>query len=118
MSTILIIEQEFLIRHLLMKVLGRAGYRAQGVASRTEALAILQTQPVHLILSDWQQSDRENHALCQEIRQVSAAPILMLASSSRKGELQHCLDLGVDEYIVKPFSLTEVRSRVRRLLTG
>ena len=54
--------------------------------------------------------------LCREIRQASPAPILLLVSSNRKSDLQRCLAWGADDCIAKPFTLTDVRSRVRRLL--
>ncbi len=115
-TTVLVIEQEFLIRCLLMKVLLLAVYCTQGVANRAEALALLRAQPADLILADGRICDHEAQMLCREIRQASPAPILLLVSSNRKSDLQRCLAWGADDCIAKPFTLTDVRSRVRRLL--
>jgi len=117
-TTILVIEQEFLIRRLLMKVLLRSGYRAWGVTNCTEALALLQKQAVDLILSDGRGFDSEADAHCRAMRQAVQAPILVLAASNRKSDLQRCLAWGADDCLPKPFTLAEVRGRVHGLLNG
>lgn len=117
-STILVIEQEFLIRRLLMKVLLLAGYQAQGVANGAEALTLLQKQSVDLILADGRVCAGGTNVAYQEIRQVTTAPILVLASSNRSSDLQRCLAWGADDCIAKPFTLAEVQGRVRCLLNS
>lgn len=116
MRTILVIEHELLIAQLLLKSLQMSGYQVYIATDKQQALSLLQSQPIDLILSDLPLSERDECLFCQEIRKHSSIPIIFLTTSSRATDIHRCLTLGANDYIVKPFALAEVRTKVNNLI--
>src|SRR5947209_8767112 len=117
MSRVLIIEDELPMRTALQDCLASEGYRVLGAADGERGLAhALQDKP-DLILLDIMMPRLDGYSLCAELRRRgNAVPILMLTAKGQVEDRVHGLDVGADDYLVKPFSTDELLARVRALL--
>jgi DNA-binding response OmpR family regulator len=81
-----------------------------------EALESFSANPVDLILLDVMLPGMDGFAVCQRIRQFSNVPIIMLTAKGEEHDRVRGLDVGADDYLVKPFSVMELLARVRAVL--
>ncbi len=81
-----------------------------------EALESFSANPVDLILLDVMLPRMDGFAVCQRIRQFSNVPIIMLTAKGEEQDRVRGLDVGADDYLVKPFSVMELLARVRAVL--
>lgn len=116
MKNVLIVDDEEKIREVIVSYLNKEGYHTREAATGTEALEILRSEPVHLIILDLMLPDLPGEEICQQIRRFSAVPILMLTAKSAEDERIQGLLMGADDYVVKPFSPREVVARVKAIL--
>ncbi len=114
--TILIADDDPHIRQLLVFALDKAGLNAVEAEDGEEALAYVARQPVDLIILDINMPKMDGLEVCRKIRASGELPILFL--SSRDDEIDRVLgiELGADDYVVKPFSPREVVARVIAIL--
>src|SRR6266702_5101015 len=117
MSRVLIIEDELPMRTALQDCLESEGYRVLGAADGERGLAhALQDKP-DLILLDIMMPRLDGYSLCAELRRRGhAVPILMLTAKGQIEDRVKGLDVGADDYLVKPFSTEELLARVRAVL--
>ena len=116
---ILVVEDEEDIVRLITFHLEKEGYRVTSTGSGREALKICFDQPLDLIILDIMLPELDGLEVCRRLRardKTAAVPILML--SARKEELDKVLglELGADDYMVKPFSVRELVARVRAMI--
>jgi DNA-binding response OmpR family regulator len=117
MSRILIIEDELPMRTALQDVLEAEGYRALAAADGASGLARAIAEKPDLILLDIMMPKLDGYAVCAELRRLSnPVPILMLTAKGQVEDRVAGLDVGADDYLVKPFSTEELLARVRALL--
>ena len=114
---ILVVDDESRMRKLVHDFLARNNYDVIEAANGEEALDIFyEDKDIALIILDVMMPKMDGWAVCKEIRAVSAVPIIMLtAKADEKDELKG-FELGVDEYIVKPFSPKILVARVEAVL--
>jgi two-component system, OmpR family, KDP operon response regulator KdpE len=84
--------------------------------SGADALAAFAAQPVNLIILDVNMPPPDGYAVCQQIRQASDVPILMLTVRDSIADKMRGFDLGVDDYLTKPFDHLELMARMRALM--
>jgi DNA-binding response OmpR family regulator len=113
-STILLVDDEDAVQKLLAYPLERDGFRVVQARDGEEALARFEQEPVDLVVLDLMLPKLDGLEVCKRLRASSTVPIIML--TARDDELDKVLGLGADDYITKPFSIREFRSRVRALL--
>lgn len=113
---ILIIEDEEGIIHLLKLYLRDAGYDTVAAKDGADGLALHAREHPDLIILDIMLPAIDGFEVCRRIRAWSKTPILMLTARSDVGDRITGLDLGADDYLVKPFSPRELLSRVRAIL--
>jgi DNA-binding response OmpR family regulator len=115
-STILLVDDEDAVLKLLTYPLEREGLRVLAARDGEQALALFASEPVDLVVLDVMLPKLDGLEVCRRLRAESTVPIIML--SARGDELDKVLglELGADDYITKPFSIREFRSRVRALL--
>ncbi|WP_092389871.1 two-component system response regulator CreB [Halopseudomonas salegens] len=113
---ILIIEDEPAIADALLYALATEGFDTHWCALAGDGMAWLQQQPVDLIMLDVGLPDESGFELCRRIRQFSNVPVMFL--TARKEEVDRIvgLEIGADDYVVKPFSPREISARVRAIL--
>jgi len=121
MPVILIAEDEEDIRHLLAMHLRQEGHSILEAADGQEALELFARSPVDLILLDVMMPRLNGFQVLTRVRESSDIPVIFLTAQLEEEDKILGLGLGADDYVVKPFSLLEIASRVnaqlRRFLT-
>jgi len=115
-STILLVDDEDAIQQLLTYPLQRDGYRVVQARDGEEALSQFAAEPVDLVVLDLMLPRIDGLEVCRRLRSSSTVPIIMLTARDDELDKVLGLELGADDYITKPFSIREFRSRVRALL--
>src|SRR5436190_9574883 len=117
MPRILIIEDELPMRTALKDCLESEGYRVLTASDGESGLQRALQEKPDLILLDIMMPKLDGFAVCAELRRLSnPVPILMLTAKGQVEDRVHGLDVGADDYLVKPFSTEELLARVRALL--
>ncbi|MGZ4370809.1 MAG: response regulator [Gaiellaceae bacterium] len=115
-STILLVDDEDSIQKLLAYPLEREGYRVLQARDGVEALEQFASEHVDLVVLDIMLPKLDGLEVCKRLRAESEVPIIMLTARDDELDKVLGLELGADDYITKPFSIREFRSRVRALL--
>lgn len=113
---ILIVDDEPRYLRLMEANLRTEGYAVVTAADGLEAIEVYSAQPVDLILLDIMMPRLDGFATCQRIREFSNVPIIMLTAKAQEQDRVKGLDLGADDYVVKPFSAVELLARVNAVL--
>ncbi len=116
MSTILIVEDDRSIQALLHDFIEAAGHRAVVASDGVEALAAFAAQPFDLVLLDILLPKLDGYGVCAAIRQTSDVPIIMLTALDSEQQQIKGLDLQVDNYITKPFSMPILIRKIAAVL--
>lgn len=116
MTTILVVDDEPRYLRLLEANLLTEGYEVVTARDGSNVLDLFAAHPVDLILLDIMLPVMDGMTICQRIRQFSSVPIIMLTAKGEEHDRVHGLDVGADDYLVKPFSVTELLARVRAVL--
>jgi len=115
-STILLVDDEDSIQKLLAYPLEREGFRVLQARDGEDALRQFQSEQVDLVVLDLMLPKLDGLEVCKRLRADSQVPIIMLTARDDELDKVLGLELGADDYITKPFSIREFRSRVRALL--
>ncbi len=116
MNKILIVEDDLAIQALLHDFLNEAGYDVTLASDGVEALAKYSEQPFSLILLDIMLPKIDGYGVCAVIRQKSDVPIIMLTALDGEQDQIKGLDLQVDDYITKPFSMPVLIRKIAAVL--
>jgi DNA-binding response OmpR family regulator len=114
--TILLVDDEDSVRKVLAFPLERDGFTVVQAADGQEALDKFAAQPIDLVVLDIMLPRLDGLVVCKRLRATSTVPIIMLTARDDELDKVIGLELGADDYITKPFSIREFRSRVRALL--
>jgi DNA-binding response OmpR family regulator len=115
-STILLVDDEDSVQKLLTYPLEREGFRVLQARDGDEALSKFRSEQVDLVVLDVMLPKLDGLEVCKRLRAESMVPIIMLTARDDELDKVLGLELGADDYITKPFSIREFRSRVRALL--
>jgi two-component system, OmpR family, KDP operon response regulator KdpE len=115
-AKVLIVEDDTHIRRLLRAALLRAEHHVLEAASAREGLSLLDIERPEVVLLDLGLPDRDGLELIQLIRARSRAPIIVISAREQSEEKVAALDLGADDYLIKPFDTEELLARVRTAL--
>jgi DNA-binding response OmpR family regulator len=113
---ILLVDDEHAIQTLLAYPLRKEGYEVVSATTGQEALDRFRDGKFDLVVLDVMLPQLDGFDVCRELRSKSAVPIIMLTAKADEFDKVLGLELGADDYITKPFSLREFRSRVRAVL--
>jgi len=111
---ILVAEDDRHTRDALVEIFEGEGYGAVSAADGRTALALFRSQKPDIVCLDIMMPDMNGYDVCREIRRLDrAVPILLLSAKSEEIDKVVGLELGADDYIVKPFGVKEVLARIR-----
>lgn len=116
---IIIAEDEDALATLLSYNLEKEGYEVGIATDGDEALVMVKERQPDLLVCDWMMPKVSGIEVCRRLRQVPASrnlPIVMLTARSEESDRIRGLDTGADDYVVKPFSMTELMARIRAVL--
>lgn len=113
---ILVVEDQAEIKSIVEKYLLKEGYAVLTASDGFEALELFNTNTVHLVLLDIMMPGIDGFEVLKEIRTISELPVIMLTARQAETDRVQGFLTGVDDYVVKPFSVKELMLRVNRLL--
>ncbi len=113
---ILVVDDELSIRQILETRLSIRGYKVILAANGEEALQLFRKEQPNLVILDIMLPKIDGYQVCSEIRKESSVPIIMLTALGDISDRVMGLELGADDYVMKPFSPKELEARVRAVL--
>jgi two-component system phosphate regulon response regulator PhoB len=116
---ILVVEDEDALGALLQYNLDKEGYRVTIASDGEEALLMIDEQMPDLMLLDWMLPKVSGVEVCRRVRarpETRNLPILMLTARGEESDRIRGLDTGADDYVIKPFSMSELAARIRAVL--
>jgi len=116
MPTVLVVDDEPIVREVVVRYLEREGYRTLEAADGIRAQALLREQTPSLVVLDLMLPGVDGLELCRWIRARSEVPVIMLTARGEEADRIVGLELGADDYVTKPFSPRELAARVRTVL--
>jgi DNA-binding response OmpR family regulator len=116
MSLILVVEDELSIARIVRDYLAHAGFQVELAGDGDAALALARNLKPDLMVLDLRLPKRDGLDVAREVRRFSDVPIVMLTARGEEADRVAGLELGADDYIVKPFSPRELVARVRAVL--
>lgn len=114
--SVLIVDDDARLRRLLIDFLQQENWRAYEAADGIEALTAIRTCHPTIILLDLTMPRLDGMEVCRRVRQVSQVPIIMLTARDDEVDKLLGLELGADDYLVKPFSMRELAARMKAIL--
>ena len=115
-STVLVVDDEPIVRDVVVRYLEREGYRTLQAADGDEAQRIVERTPPSAVVLDVMLPGQSGLELCRWIRSRSDLPIVLLTALGEETDRIVGLELGADDYVTKPFSPRELAVRVRNLM--
>ncbi|MBD3624700.1 MAG: phosphate regulon transcriptional regulator PhoB [Rhodobacteraceae bacterium] len=118
-AKILVVEDEEALSHLLSYNLGKEGFAVAVCSDGDEALIAVDEEKPDLILLDWMLPNTSGVEICRQVRaqtQTRDIPVIMLTARGEEEDRIRGLELGADDYVTKPFSMSELVARIRALL--
>ena len=112
---ILIADDDIAIRKFIGANLIARNYQVLLAADGVETLTIFKDHPLDMIILDLFMPRLDGFEVCRQIRQRSNVPIIILSAAGGEDERVDCLEMGADDFIVKPFSLPELLARIRAI---
>lgn len=110
---ILVVEDDRDLRELMRASLSVEGFDVQTAVSLSEAAALVRNDPPDVILLDLGLPDGDGAELVQEVRRKHSLPILVVSARHQEAQKIKLLDAGADDYLTKPFSVSELLARIR-----
>ncbi len=116
MSKILIVDDEDKIRDIIKKYAEFDGYEVEEASGGLEAVSKCREKDYDLIILDIMMPDLDGFSVCRELRKKSNVPVIMLSARGEEYDKIHGFEVGIDDYVVKPFSPKELMLRVAAIL--
>ena len=116
MSKILVVDDEFRIREIIKKYAVFEGHQVTEAVDVMSAIEICNSESFDIIIMDVMMPELDGFSACREIRKSCNTPIIMLSARGEEYDKIHGFELGIDDYVVKPFSPKELMMRVNAVL--
>jgi two-component system response regulator ResD len=116
MATVLVVDDEPIVRDVVVRYLRREGYETLEAGDGVRAQQLLREHEPSLVVLDLMLPGMDGLQLCQWIRGRSDLPVIMLTARAEEADRIVGLELGADDYVTKPFSPRELAVRVRTVL--
>jgi DNA-binding response OmpR family regulator len=116
MTTILVVDDEPIVREVVVKYLRREGYRTLEAGDGELAKTLVESERPDLVVLDLMLPRTDGLSVCRWIRAQGSVPVIMLTARGEEADRIVGLELGADDYVTKPFSPRELAARVRTVL--
>ena len=116
MGHLLLVDDERSIREPLAQYLGKQGFRVTQTGDAESARTRLAAYAIDLVILDIMMPGEDGLSLCRHIRETSEVPVILLTARSEETDRIVGLEMGADDYVVKPFSPRELAARVKVVL--
>ena len=116
MYRILVVDDEEKVRVLIRKYAEFEGYEVEEAADGMTAIELCRQEKFDLMILDVMMPELDGFSACREIRKFSQVPVLMLSARGEEYDRIHGFELGVDDYVTKPFSPKELMLRVQAII--
>lgn len=116
MAKLLIVDDEMYIRDLVQKYATFENYESETAENGLEAIEKVKHNEYDLVIMDIMMPELDGFSAVKEIRKISQVPVIMLSARSEEYDKLYGFDLGIDDYVTKPFSPKELMRRVNAVL--
>lgn len=116
MAHILIVDDEINIRKVVREYAEFSGYEVTEAENGMEAVNLCKNNDFDLIIMDIMMPRLDGYSACKEIRKIKSIPVIMLSARGEEYDKLFGFEIGVDDYVVKPFSPKELMARVKVVL--
>mgnify|MGYP005838956683 CR=1 FL=1 len=116
LNTILVVDDQASVRQLLREYLTEQGFRVLTASDGQEALHLARHEPPDLILLDIMMPRMDGYQFLRQYRQERQTPVIIITAREEETDAVLGLDLGADDYIVKPFRMRELVARIQAVL--
>lgn len=116
MYHLLIVDDESRIRSIIKKYAEFEGHTVTEAADGMEAVHLCRSQSFDLIIMDIMMPELDGFSACREIRKIAQTPIIMLSARGEEYDKINGFELGIDDYVVKPFSPKELMLRIEAVM--
>jgi DNA-binding response OmpR family regulator len=113
---VLVVDDEPMVREVVTRYLERDGFQVDAAGDGLEALEMARGRPPDLLILDVMLPSQDGFSVLQELRKTSSVPVILLTARTEETDRVLGLELGADDYVVKPFSPRELTARVRSVL--
>jgi DNA-binding response OmpR family regulator len=115
-ATILTVDDEAHVLKLVKANLEPSGYKILTATDGEQAIEIIERETPDLVILDLMLPKMDGYEVCRRVREFSTVPIIMLTARSAQVDLVHGFEVGADDYLTKPFAVTELLMRVQAVL--
>jgi DNA-binding response OmpR family regulator len=116
MQTVLVVDDEPIVRDVVVRYLERDGFQTLTASDGDVARALIEEREPNLVVLDVMLPGTDGLSLCRWIRSRSSLPVILLTARGEEADRIVGLELGADDYVTKPFSPRELAARVRTVL--
>ena len=116
MAKILVVDDEIKIREIIKEYAEFEGYEVAQAEDGMQAVEMAKNQDFDIIIMDVMMPKLDGYSACKEIRKIKQIPVIMLSARGEEYDKLFGFEIGVDDYVVKPFSPKELMARIRAVL--
>ena len=116
MAKILVVDDEIKIREIIKEYAEFEGYEVAQAEDGMQAVEMVKNQDFDIIIMDVMMPKLDGYSACKEIRKIKKIPVIMLSARGEEYDKLFGFEIGVDDYVVKPFSPKELMARIRAVL--
>lgn len=116
MAKILVVDDEIKIREIIKEYAEFEGYEVAQAEDGMQAVEMVKNQDFDIIIMDVMMPKLDGYSACKEIRKIRQIPVIMLSARGEEYDKLFGFEIGVDDYVVKPFSPKELMARIRAVL--
>ena len=113
---ILVCDDEALIRGVIKEYLILEGYEVLEAKNGDEAIEIARVEPIDFVIMDIMMPKKDGYQSVKEIKEIKEVPILMLSARQEEFDKLRGFDIGIDDYVTKPFSPKELVARIKAIM--
>ena len=113
MKTILVVDDEYLIRNVIKEYCQSEGYKVDEASNGEEAIDKVYENEYDLIIMDIMMPDMDGYEASKELKEIKDIPIIMLSARTEEEDKLNGFNIGIDDYVTKPFSPKELVARIK-----